>query len=214
MSTQLATASVTSRLSGQPGRAIVAARGHHFIVDSPPPLGGPNEEINPIDVLLSALATCGTFVCETAAHEMDIPLDAVAVTAAGDFDPRGVCDESVDPRIQEFRVRLALSGPTEEQAEALAEAFRTRCPVYTTLTRAAPIELEIAVKPPSPSLRKERKMKVVHCRDVGFDCEGVVRAETEEEVLRQVAEHARTVHDVEVTPELAEQVKGLIRDEE
>ncbi len=57
-------------------------------------------------------------------------------------------------------------------------------------------------------------MKVVHCRDVGFDCEGVVRAETEEEVLRQVAEHARTVHDVEVTPELAEQVKGLIRDEE
>ena len=57
-------------------------------------------------------------------------------------------------------------------------------------------------------------MKVVNCRDVGFDCEGVVRAETEEEVLRQVAEHARTVHDVEVTPEMAEQVKDLIREEE
>ncbi|MEJ2559856.1 MAG: DUF1059 domain-containing protein [Anaerolineae bacterium] len=56
-------------------------------------------------------------------------------------------------------------------------------------------------------------MKVVHCRDVGFDCEGVVRAETEEEVLRQVAEHARKVHDVEVTPELAQQVKDLIKDE-
>lgn len=56
-------------------------------------------------------------------------------------------------------------------------------------------------------------MKVVHCRDVGFDCEGVVRAETEEEVLRQVAEHARKVHDVEVTPELAKQVKALIKDE-
>jgi predicted small metal-binding protein len=56
-------------------------------------------------------------------------------------------------------------------------------------------------------------MKVVHCRDVGFDCEGVVRAETEAEVLRQVAEHARKVHDVEVTPELAQQVKDLIKDE-
>jgi predicted small metal-binding protein len=56
-------------------------------------------------------------------------------------------------------------------------------------------------------------MKVVHCRDIGFDCEGVVRAETEEEVLRQVAEHARKVHDVEVTPELAQQVKDLIKDE-
>jgi len=213
MSTPLATASVTSHLSGQPGRAIVAARGHRFIVDSPPPLGGPNEEINPIDVLLSALATCGTFVCETAAHEMDIPLDAVAVTAAGDFDPRGVCGEPVDPRIQEFRVWLALSGPTEAQAEALAKAFRTRCPVYTTLSRAAPIELEVAVEPAPPKYRKEQKMKVLRCRDVGFDCDGVVRAESEEELLRQVAEHAQTVHNVEVTPELAEQVKSLIRDE-
>lgn len=215
MSTPLATASVTSRLSGQPGRAIVTARGHHFIVDSPPPLGGPNEEINPIDVLLSALATCGTFVCETAAQEMDIPLDAVVVTAAGDFDPRGVCGESVNPRMQVFRVRLVLTGPTEAQAETLSQAFRARCPVYTTLSRAAPIELEVAVEPPLPNLRKEQKMtKVLHCRDAGFDCDHVVRAESEEDLLRQVAEHARTVHDVEVTPELVEQVKDLIREEE
>jgi uncharacterized OsmC-like protein/predicted small metal-binding protein len=214
MATQLATASVTSRLSGLAGRAIVTARGHHYIVDSPPPLGGPNEEINPIDVLLSALATCGTFVCETAAGELGIPLEAIAVTAAGDFDPRGVCGESVDPRMQVFRVRLALTGPTQEQGEALAEAFRARCPVYTTLARAAPIDLEIVVEPGPRLAKGVRKMKVVHCRDVGFDCEGVVRAETEEEVLSQVAEHARAVHDVEVTPELAQQVKELIRDEE
>lgn len=37
-------------------------------------------------------------------------------------------------------------------------------------------------------------MKELHCREVGFDCEGVIRAETEEEVLRQAAEHARTEH--------------------
>jgi predicted small metal-binding protein len=56
--------------------------------------------------------------------------------------------------------------------------------------------------------------KVVHCRDVGFDCEGVVRAETEEEALRQVAEHARTVHGMqEVTPEVAAKVKSVMRDE-
>jgi len=213
MSTRLVTASVTSRLSGQPGRAIVTARGHHFVVDSPPPLGGPNEEVNPIDVLLSALATCGTFVCETAALEMDIPLDAVAVTAAGDFDPRGVCGEPVDPRVQEFRVRLGLSGPTAEQGEALAQAFRTRCPVYTTLLRAAPIELEVAVEPPPPKYRKEQKMKVLRCRDAGFDCDHVVRADSEEELLRLVAEHAHTVHGLEVTPELVEQVKDLVRDE-
>lgn len=37
-------------------------------------------------------------------------------------------------------------------------------------------------------------MKELRCREVGFDCEGVVRAETEEAVLRQAAEHAKTVH--------------------
>lgn len=37
-------------------------------------------------------------------------------------------------------------------------------------------------------------MKELHCKDVGFACEAVVRAETEEEVLRQGAEHARTAH--------------------
>ena len=146
MTDQFATASVTSHLTNRPGRSIVTARGHHFVVDSPAPLGGPNEEINPIDVLLSALATCGTFVCEAAAQEMDIPLHSIGVTAAGDFDPRGLCGQGINPRMRAFRVRLALSGPTEEQAEALAEAFRTRCPVFTTFTRAAPIELEMAVE--------------------------------------------------------------------
>jgi uncharacterized OsmC-like protein len=146
MTNQLATASVTSNLSNQAGRAIVTARGHHVIVDSPAPLGGPNEEINPVDLLLSALATCGTFVCETAAQEMDIPLQSIGVTAAGDFDPRGLCGQGINPRMRAFRVRLAFSGPTEEQAEALAEAFQTRCPVFTTFSRAAPIELEIVVE--------------------------------------------------------------------
>jgi len=146
MAAPLVTASVLSRLSHIPGRAIVTARGHHFIVDSPPPLGGPNEEINPIDVLLGALATCGTFVCETAADEENIPLAGVNVAVAGDFDPRGVCGEPVDSSIQALRVQLNFNGPTPEQAEFLAEAFRHRCPVYGTLAKAVPIEMEVVTQ--------------------------------------------------------------------
>ncbi len=36
--------------------------------------------------------------------------------------------------------------------------------------------------------------KELHCRDVGFDCDAAVTAETEEEIVAQAAEHARTVH--------------------
>ena len=55
--------------------------------------------------------------------------------------------------------------------------------------------------------------KAIHCKDGGFDCQEVVRGETEEEVLQKAAEHAKTAHSVQVTPEMAQQVRGLIRDE-
>lgn len=57
-------------------------------------------------------------------------------------------------------------------------------------------------------------MKTLHCRDAGFDCQGVIRANTEEEVLNQAAKHALEVHGVSVTPELAAQLKTLIKEEE
>jgi predicted small metal-binding protein len=56
--------------------------------------------------------------------------------------------------------------------------------------------------------------KVVRCRDVGFDCDGMVRAETEEEALKQVAAHAKTVHNMEtVSEEVVKKVRQVMRDE-
>ena len=56
-------------------------------------------------------------------------------------------------------------------------------------------------------------MKTLHCRDAGFDCNGVVKGATETEVLQQAADHALIVHQVTVTPEMAEQIRTLIREE-
>ena len=56
--------------------------------------------------------------------------------------------------------------------------------------------------------------KVLHCKDVGFDCEGVVRAETEEEVLQMAAEHAQSVHGLnDLTDDVVEKVRAAIREE-
>ena len=55
---------------------------------------------------------------------------------------------------------------------------------------------------------------VVNCRDVGFDCDGVVRAESVDQLLQQVAEHAQTTHGLnEVTDEIVKTVKSVIREE-
>ena len=56
--------------------------------------------------------------------------------------------------------------------------------------------------------------KVIRCKDVGFDCEGVVRADSEEQVLQMAAEHAKAEHGVtELTDEMVAKVKTVIRDE-
>lgn len=56
--------------------------------------------------------------------------------------------------------------------------------------------------------------KVIRCRDVGFDCDGVIRAHTAEEALKLAAEHAINVHGLkEITPEVVEKVKSVMRDE-
>jgi predicted small metal-binding protein len=62
--------------------------------------------------------------------------------------------------------------------------------------------------------KPKRRRKTLHCRDAGFDCEGVIEAATEEEILSQAAEHAQAAHNVQVTSELAEQLKALTKDEE
>ena len=84
----LATTKAQTALTNQPGRMISAARGHHLIVDSPPPLKGPNEELNPLDLILMALSSCGVAVFERAAQELAVPLHSAAIDVEADFDPR------------------------------------------------------------------------------------------------------------------------------
>ena len=56
--------------------------------------------------------------------------------------------------------------------------------------------------------------KVIRCKDVGFDCNGVIRAPTEDQALEMAAEHAKTVHGVrDITPDVLAKVKRAMHDE-
>ena len=56
--------------------------------------------------------------------------------------------------------------------------------------------------------------KVFRCRDLGLDCNKVIHASTEEEVLKQAAEHAKAVHNMEtLPPEVVTKVRAAIREE-
>lgn len=56
--------------------------------------------------------------------------------------------------------------------------------------------------------------KVVSCRDVGMDCDFVAKGDTEQEILAQCAEHARTDHGMDEIPsEVVDRVRAAIHDE-
>jgi len=58
--------------------------------------------------------------------------------------------------------------------------------------------------------------KELHCRDVGPDCDATVVADNEDEVLAQVAAHAKDAHgmtDEQINdPEFVTKVKSQIHD--
>lgn len=56
--------------------------------------------------------------------------------------------------------------------------------------------------------------KRLSCGDIVPGCDYVARGENEDEIMAQVAEHARTAHGVEdVSPEMADKARSVIRDE-
>jgi len=54
--------------------------------------------------------------------------------------------------------------------------------------------------------------KEIRCRDVGVDCDWVATGETEEEIMKKAAEHAKKDHGMnEIPPELVQRVREAIK---
>ena len=90
---------------------------------------------------------------------------------------------------------------------------RPECP-YTLNTTFDRSQLDQLLRPRIGNVTEVNMAKVVSCKDVGVDCDFVMRGETTEDILQQAAEHARTVHNMtEIPPDVAEKLRGAIRDE-
>ena len=55
--------------------------------------------------------------------------------------------------------------------------------------------------------------KVLKCGDLMLGCDFGATGATEQEVLQKAAEHAKSAHGISATPELAEKLKGAIKNE-
>ena len=54
--------------------------------------------------------------------------------------------------------------------------------------------------------------KELRCRDLGIECDAVMREETEEEVLEKAALHVLSAHGLELRdPQMLKQLRSVIR---
>ncbi|MFQ5692391.1 MAG: OsmC family protein [Nitrospinota bacterium] len=145
---KMATVRAASRLAG-PGRAICEVRGHHYILDAPPLIEGPNEEVNPVEAMIAPLAACAVLFLEYLSRTMGVPLEEIRAEAEGDFDPRGVKGEGgegADAALAALRLTYRVTpaaGADRAGVDRLIEAFRARCPVHRTLSKAVDIAEEV-----------------------------------------------------------------------
>jgi uncharacterized OsmC-like protein len=119
------------------GGANVTARGNTFVMDSVPPVEGPNKEINPLDMMLGGLAACSSF-----AYESEAPQANVTVTVEGDLDPSGVRNlEGANPRIQNIRISMQAGEYDEAQAKKVEAQIKEQCYLYKMLNGTVNIEI-------------------------------------------------------------------------
>jgi predicted small metal-binding protein len=54
-------------------------------------------------------------------------------------------------------------------------------------------------------------MKTLACRDVGLDCDNVIKGTTEEDILKSAEEHAWEIHAIK-PEEITSEMKAIIED--
>lgn len=118
MSDELLVTSVHSILSGLPGRSLNQARTNRFVIDEPAHSGGPGERITPGESFLAGISACGVMLVEGKALQSGI---ALAKAEAWIDGVRLRSDTSWFTRID---LRFRLTGPTQEEAEALVSHYK------------------------------------------------------------------------------------------
>ena len=124
-----------------------SSRTKPFVFDNgePPVLLGHNEDANPVEFLLHALAGCVTTTFVLHASARGIKLRKVATELEGDIDVQGLLD--LDPAAaigyEEIRIKMCVEADaTDEEINDLIEFAKAHSPVCNTICRPVTVTLE------------------------------------------------------------------------
>ena len=113
----------------------VQARGHKVTIDEPSHVGGTDQGMNPLELLLSSLGACQTIVAQMSAQKMGVQYDRLWVELEGDIDTDGFLGLSdVRPGFQEVRYKVHIeSNEPQEKIEEFIQYVEAHCPALDSL---------------------------------------------------------------------------------
>lgn len=123
-----------------PRRAMV------YELDEPPVLLGKNEGANPVEYLLVALSGCLTTSLIAHASAKGIKIKSVQSRYEGDLDLRGFLGISEDVPVgyQNIRVYFKIDADvSDNEKNELIKMAQKYSPVFSTLTRSAPVTVQL-----------------------------------------------------------------------
>ena len=123
-------------------RSFNQVRGFEFIADEPYSLGGENLGPNPVEYILGALAACQEIVIKAYASQLDIPVQAVNVTASGDLDLEGFFNLSnTRPGFNNVKYETVITTSETDpgKLQLLKDLANERCPVLDIISNPVPV---------------------------------------------------------------------------
>ena len=115
-----------------------------IIVDEPKTMGGSDEGVTPVELILAALAGCYTVVGNMAARELGFELRGINTKIEGSLNPARFAGKSYDDRagFKDVQVKIKTDTDADEQTlKKWIEMVENRCPVTDNLTNKTPISI-------------------------------------------------------------------------
>ncbi|MET3698098.1 uncharacterized OsmC-like protein [Bacillus oleivorans] len=135
-------------------------RGHKVIVDEPIQLGGTDQGMNPVELILSALGSCQSIVVQTYAKQFGIEFDQLWVELEGELDLDGFLNKA-DVRPGYSSIVSTFHITTDAPKEKLDEFFRfvdAHCPVGDTIKNPVNVSSNYVVENPiSQAISQNKK---------------------------------------------------------
>ncbi|MBT2640810.1 OsmC family protein [Bacillus sp. ISL-41] len=129
----------------------VQARGFHITIDEPVNLGGTDQGMNPVEMLLGALGACQSIVARVYCQKFGVELEDFRVELEGNLDTDGFMNKSdVRRGYSDIRYTYYIKSPSpEENIRALADFIAKTCPVDDTISNPVNVtRTEIVIENP------------------------------------------------------------------